>query len=160
LLKKVDSDLEVLLENDTIVIFDNYFEVCVPDLSCLVSLPSEDGMYDVIEGNFVTLADGSQIVHVYGDRCLLEGIAENQSDLFAQSFIDVYLSGDDSGGCSVLGVGALPLLALLGAGGGGGGDSGGGGGGEPPVMFTIEPIADVEIEEGWSEKIRDDGGRV
>jgi hypothetical protein len=43
--RKVDSDLEVLIENNTIVIFDNYFEVCVPDLDCIVSLPSEDGMY-------------------------------------------------------------------------------------------------------------------
>jgi hypothetical protein len=26
-----------------VIIFDNYFAVCATDLSCLVSLPTEDG---------------------------------------------------------------------------------------------------------------------
>jgi hypothetical protein len=113
--RKIDNDLELLLENDTIVIFDNYFEVCSTDLSCLVSLPSEDSVYHAVTGNFTTLAtlaDGSQIVHLYGDRCILEGIAENQSDLFSQSFKEVYLS-DDFYICSI-----LPILP-----GGGDGDT-------------------------------------
>jgi hypothetical protein len=34
--------LEVALE-EGVIIFDNYFAVCATDLSCLVSLPTEDG---------------------------------------------------------------------------------------------------------------------
>ena len=39
--KKAGNDLEILLENDTVVIFDDYFEVCTIDLSCFVSLPRD-----------------------------------------------------------------------------------------------------------------------
>jgi hypothetical protein len=38
--KKVGDNLEVILE-DGVIIFDNYFDVCATDLSCLVSLPVE-----------------------------------------------------------------------------------------------------------------------
>ncbi|QKQ23740.1 Ig-like domain-containing protein [Candidatus Ruthia endofausta] len=91
--KKVGDDLEVLLPNDTTVVFDGYFEVCASDLSCLVSLPSEGGIYYVVEGNFVTLADSSQIIHFYGDESALSAIATYQSSLFSESFSEVYLIG-------------------------------------------------------------------
>jgi len=41
--------LEILLDNNASVIFDNYFEVCAGDLSCLVSLPSKEGLYYVVD---------------------------------------------------------------------------------------------------------------
>jgi hypothetical protein len=91
--KKVGNDLEVLLTNDTTVIFDGYFEVCSTDLSCLVSLPTEGGVYFVIDGNFTTLDDGSQIVHFYGDDAALTLISSNQSGVFTQSFNTTYLDG-------------------------------------------------------------------
>jgi len=53
--KKVGNDLEVLLENNATVIFDNYFEVCTADLSCLVSLPSKEGLYYVVDDTVTTL---------------------------------------------------------------------------------------------------------
>jgi hypothetical protein len=60
--KKVDDDLEVALEED-VIIFDNYFAVCVTDLSCLVSLPTEDGgHYHIVADVPFTLEDGPQIV--------------------------------------------------------------------------------------------------
>ncbi len=91
--KKAGNDLEVLLENDSTIIFDNYFEVCA-DLSCVVSLPIEDGVYAVVEGNFIPLflADGSQIVYFYGSETTLSTIANNQSSLFGQSFNDAFSS--------------------------------------------------------------------
>jgi predicted phage-related endonuclease len=53
--KKVDNDLEVALE-DSVIIFDNYFDVCATDLSCLVSLPTEDGgFYYVVADTFFRL---------------------------------------------------------------------------------------------------------
>ncbi len=108
--KKVGHDLEVLLENNATVIFDHYFEVCTPDLSCLVSLPSTQGLYYVVDDTVTTLADGSQIVHSYGDAQALSGIAEGQSGLFETSFNDVFLAGEIS---------ALTLVPLLALGGGG-----------------------------------------
>ncbi|BBB22254.1 glycosyl hydrolase, BNR repeat-containing protein [Abyssogena phaseoliformis symbiont OG214] len=114
--KKVSDDLEVLLPNGTTIVFDRYFEVCTSDLSCLVSLPSEGGIYHVIEGSSVTLADGSQIIHFYGDESALSAIATHQSALFAESFNDVYLL---TGMFSSLSIGSGEALgSLAGAGGG------------------------------------------
>ena len=143
--RKVDSDLEVLLENDTKVIFDNYFDLCATDLSCLVSLPSEEGMYYIVEGNFVTLADGSQIVHFYGDETALSAIAENQSGSFVQSFSDVFLADDDTSAFAYL----LPFLAL---GGGGGGSTGDGGTGNDIFHYNMHQtsndiITDFQVGE-------------
>jgi hypothetical protein len=54
--KKVDNDLEVALD-DSVIIFDNYFDVCAIDLSCLVSLPTENGgLYYVVTDTFFTLS--------------------------------------------------------------------------------------------------------
>jgi hypothetical protein len=40
--------LEVALE-EGVIIFDNCFAVCATDLSCLVSLPTEDGrLYHIV----------------------------------------------------------------------------------------------------------------
>ncbi|WP_201339208.1 beta strand repeat-containing protein [Isorropodon fossajaponicum symbiont] len=120
--KKVGDDLEVLLPNDTTIVFDGYFEVCTSDSSYLVSLPSEGGIYHVVEGNSITLADGSQIIHFYGDESALSAIATHQSALFAESFNDVYLltgmfSSLSIGSGEVLG--GLAAVGLAGAGGGG-----------------------------------------
>ncbi len=112
--KKVGEDLEVLLPNDTSVVFDGYFEVCASDLSCLVSLPSEGGMYHVLEGNFVVLADGSEIVHFYGDETALLAISNNQPMLFSESFSEVYLSGGFSPLTLISG---LSIAELIGSGG-------------------------------------------
>ncbi|MBA5248291.1 MAG: hypothetical protein FE834_01960, partial [Gammaproteobacteria bacterium] len=93
--KKVGKDLEVLLPDEVIVIFDDYFEICATDLSCLVALPNENGIYYVTEGNFPTLADGSQIVYLQGSKSALSAIAATQSPLFFESFSDEYL-GDNT----------------------------------------------------------------
>ncbi|MBA5248169.1 MAG: hypothetical protein FE834_01340, partial [Gammaproteobacteria bacterium] len=84
--KKVSKNLAVLLADDTIVVFDDYFEICMPDFSCLVVLPDEEGVYYVVEGNFPVLADGSQIVHSYGNKNSLSAIAATQSTLFFENF--------------------------------------------------------------------------
>ncbi|WP_138146519.1 beta strand repeat-containing protein, partial [Bathymodiolus heckerae thiotrophic gill symbiont] len=123
--KRVGNDLEVLLE-DSIVIFDEYFEICGSDLSCIVSLPTENGnLYYVTEGNFYTLTDGSQIVHFYGDYTGLQSILSGQPDLFADSFNSTYF---DAGylSASMGGGGLLGLAGLAGSGSGSG--SGGGSG--------------------------------
>ena len=61
--KKVGDDLEVALE-EGVIIFDNYFAVCATDLSCLVSLPTEDGgLYHIVADASFTLEDGTQIVY-------------------------------------------------------------------------------------------------
>ncbi|SGZ60811.1 Alkaline phosphatase [Bathymodiolus thermophilus thioautotrophic gill symbiont] len=69
--KKIGNDLEVTLE-EGVVIFDNYFDACSPDLSCLVSLPTEDGgLYHVVADTFFTLEDGTQIVYFYGEQSIV-----------------------------------------------------------------------------------------
>jgi hypothetical protein len=113
--KKVGNDLEVLLANDTAVIFDSYFEVCATDLSCIVSLPAEGGVYYVVDGNFVTLADGSQIVHFYGHESALISISSGQSGVFAQGFNEIYFS--ETFFATAIG-GGLAAIGLSGAGAG------------------------------------------
>jgi hypothetical protein len=50
---------EVALE-EGVIIFDNYFAVCATDLSCLVSLPTEDGgLYHIVADASFTLDDGT-----------------------------------------------------------------------------------------------------
>ncbi len=125
--KKVGSDLEVLLENNATVIFDHYFEVCTVDLSCLVSLPRTQGMYYVVDDTVTTLADGSQIVHSYGDAQALSAIAEGQSGLFETSFNEVFLVAETS---------ALTYLAPLLAIGVGGTGTGTGTGSSDGIDFS------------------------
>jgi hypothetical protein len=63
---KIGNDLEVTLK-ESVIIFDNYFAVCATDLSCLVSLPTEDGgLYHIVADVFFTLEDGTQILYYYG----------------------------------------------------------------------------------------------
>ena len=90
--KKVGNDLEVFLE-DSVVVFDNYFEVCTTGLSCLVSLPTEDGgLYHIVADVFFTLEDGTQIVYFYGEQSIIstESSAIDMGD--NQSFMDVITS--------------------------------------------------------------------
>ncbi|BAS68020.1 Ig-like domain-containing protein [Bathymodiolus septemdierum thioautotrophic gill symbiont] len=106
--KKVGEDLEVLLPNDTVVVFDNYFEICASDLSCLVSLPAEGSVYYVIEGGFTTLSDGSQVVHFYGDEATLSTIATNNfSSVAVAELLPMFEAG-----VSFTALGALGLTAV------------------------------------------------
>jgi hypothetical protein len=90
--KKVDDDLEVALE-EGVIIFDNYFAVCATDLSCLVSLPTEDGgLYHIVADASFTLEDGTQIVYFYGDRSIVSTESSAVSTDDKQSFLDVVTS--------------------------------------------------------------------
>jgi hypothetical protein len=56
----------------SVIIFDYYFDVCATDLSCLVSLPTENGgLYYVVADTFFTLVDGTQIVYFYGEQSIV-----------------------------------------------------------------------------------------
>ncbi|MBA5248406.1 MAG: hypothetical protein FE834_02560, partial [Gammaproteobacteria bacterium] len=69
--KKNGNGLEVSLK-EGVVIFDDYFEVCATDLSCLVSLPAEDGgLYHIVADVFFTLEDGTQVVYFYGEQSII-----------------------------------------------------------------------------------------
>ena len=113
--RKINNDLEIFLEKDKRVTFDDYFEVCLPDLKCIVTLPDEDNTFYIVDSTKVTtLDDGSEIVHFYGsDDDTLLGIANGQSTKFAESFADEYFSNFSP----------LGLLGLLGGGGGGSSNS-------------------------------------
>lgn len=91
IVKKQGSDLQVLLEHNTTVIFDGYLAICTSDLSCLLSLPSAQGAYYIAENSFTPPANGSQIVYFYGDETALLDIAKGQSGSFEQSFNEVFL---------------------------------------------------------------------
>ena len=114
--KKVGDDLEVELE-EGVIIFDNYFAVCATDLSCLVSLPTEDGgLYHIVADVSFTLEDGTQIVYFYGEQSIVstESSAVSTDD---QSFLDVVTSNIEI-------VAAIVVAAVAVT---GGGDSGGDG---------------------------------
>ena len=84
--KKVGNDLEISLENN-VVVFDDYFEICATDLSCLVSLPTKNGgLYHVLADTFFTLEDGTQIVYFYGEQSI---VSTESSTGDKQSFFDI-----------------------------------------------------------------------
>jgi hypothetical protein len=108
--KKVDNDLEVSLEG-SVVVFDDYFEVCATDLSCLVSLPAKDGgLYHVLTDTFLILEDGTQ-VYFYGEQSIISTESSSVDESTSQSFFQntgvivaltvvagVAISGSGSGG--------------------------------------------------------------
>jgi hypothetical protein len=84
--KKVGNDLEISLENN-VVVFDDYFEICATDLSCLVSLPTKNGgLYHVLADTFFTLEDGTQIVYFYGEQSI---VSTESITVDKQSFVDI-----------------------------------------------------------------------
>ncbi len=90
--KKVGDDLEVALE-EGVIIFDNYFAVCATDLSCLVSLPTEDGgLYHIVADASFALEDGTQIVYFYGEQSIVSTESSAVSTDDTQSFSDVIAS--------------------------------------------------------------------
>ncbi len=90
--KKVGDDLEVALE-EGVIIFDNYFAVCATDLSCLVSLPTEDGgLYHIVADASFALEDGTQIVYFYGEQSIVSTESSAVSTDDTQSFSDVITS--------------------------------------------------------------------
>ncbi|CAC9549118.1 hypothetical protein [uncultured Gammaproteobacteria bacterium] len=114
--KKVGDDLEVALE-EGVIIFDNYFAVCATDLSCLVSLPTEDGgLYHIVADASFTLEDGTQIVYFYGEQSIVstESSAVSTDD---QSFLDVVTSNIEI-------VAAVVVAAVVVAGSSSGGGNG------------------------------------
>ncbi len=88
--QKSGDNLEILLENNTNIIFDNYFSSCATDMSCMVTLPIGESLYYITEGNFIELADGSEIVFFNGTDTALAAISTAKSPLFAESFTEVY----------------------------------------------------------------------
>ncbi|AYQ55820.1 hypothetical protein MS2017_0056 [Bathymodiolus thermophilus thioautotrophic gill symbiont] len=90
--KRVNDDLEVTFA-ESILIFDNYFTLCKTDLSCLVSLPTEDGgLYHVVADTFFTLEDGTQVVYFYGEQSIVATESSATSTDGNQSFSDVIAS--------------------------------------------------------------------
>ncbi len=83
--KKIGNDLEISLEYN-IVVFDDYFKMCATDLSCLVSLPAEDGgLYHVLADILFALEDGSQVVYFYGEQYIISTESSVASESFFQS---------------------------------------------------------------------------
>ncbi|CAB5495743.1 hypothetical protein THERMOT_368, partial [Bathymodiolus thermophilus thioautotrophic gill symbiont] len=90
--KRVNDDLEVTFA-ESVLIFDNYFTLCKTDLSCLVSLPTEDGgLYHVVADTFFTLEDGTQVVYFYGEQSIVATESSATSTDDNQSFSDVIAS--------------------------------------------------------------------
>ncbi|AYQ57298.1 alpha integrin [Bathymodiolus thermophilus thioautotrophic gill symbiont] len=90
--KKIGDDLEIALAED-VVVFDNYFNICSTDLSCLVSLPTKDGgLYHIVADTFFTLEDGTQVVYFYGEQSIVSTESSAVSADDDQSFLEVIKS--------------------------------------------------------------------
>jgi hypothetical protein len=90
--KKVGDDLEVALE-EGVIIFDKYFAVCATDLSCLVSLPTEDRvLYHIVADASFPLEVATQIAYFYVDRSIVSTESSAVSTDDKQSFLDVVTS--------------------------------------------------------------------
>ena len=114
--KKVGDDLEVVLK-EGVIIFDNYFAVCATDLSCLVSLPTEDGgLYHIVADASFALEDGTQIVYFYGEQSIVSTESSAVSTDDTQNFSDVIASN--------VGVVVAVVVAAVVVGSSGSGDDG------------------------------------
>ncbi|SMN13240.1 T1SS secreted agglutinin RTX [Bathymodiolus heckerae thiotrophic gill symbiont] len=139
LAKKQGSDLVLLLDDETTVVFDEYFSVCLDAASsCMVSLPSDGGMYHVSDGQFKLLEDGTELVYFYGAPTGLEEIAANNSGHTLTNFIQQNQEQNTGYSPWVWGGGILVAAAAV-----GGGSGGGGGGDDSSVLFTI--LGDISL---------------
>ncbi len=89
--KKEGSDLILLLEGESKVILDDYFTLCV-DQACVMSLPSSDALYHIVDDQSLLLEDGTEVVYFYGARGILESIAQGDnalSEFISQSHVNV-----------------------------------------------------------------------
>ena len=119
--KKVGDDLEVALE-EGVIIFDNYFAVCATDLSCLVSLPTEDGgLYHIVADASFALEDGTQIVYFYGEQSIVSTESSAVSTDDTQSFSDVIASNVE-----IVAAVVVAAVVVVGSSGNGNGDDGNG----------------------------------
>lgn len=138
--KKVGDDLTLLLGDATTLTFDDYFVACI-DLSCVVSLPAAGDLYHVVGKQSVALADGTEVIYVYGDKSALQEIAFGESALL-QFLNQSHVSLNPSSSWSI-GAGALAVLGLAGGGGGINGD------GSSSTLFTISgDISAGQVVEG------------
>jgi Ca2+-binding RTX toxin-like protein len=93
--KKVNDDLEVSIKNkdfEATIIFENYLVVLETELSCLVCLPvGKDCLYRVVENDYVTIANDSQIVYLYGHENgeVIISLTNNNNDIVN---IDIFSS--------------------------------------------------------------------
>ncbi|CAB5495947.1 hypothetical protein THERMOT_413 [Bathymodiolus thermophilus thioautotrophic gill symbiont] len=136
--KKVGDDLEVALE-ESVIIFDNYFNVCTTDLSCLVSLPTKNGgLYHVVADIFFTLEDGSQVVYFYGEQSIVSTESSVVSTDDNQSFEDIIVANKE-----IVAVVAAVVVAV--AVGSGSSDDNGNGGNDvnDPTDKPAAPTVDV-----------------
>ncbi|CAB5500374.1 hypothetical protein THERMOT_1223 [Bathymodiolus thermophilus thioautotrophic gill symbiont] len=116
LAKKQGSDLVLLLDDQTTVIFDDYFTVCLDGaLGCVVSLPSEGGLYHVSDAQFKVLDDGTELVYFYGDPSALKGIlADSPDNGTLADFVEQYKEESSSlYSYTTLGLGALAVIAFV-----------------------------------------------
>jgi hypothetical protein len=116
--------LDFLASKSLVIFFDNYFAVCATDLSCLVSLPTEDdGLYHITADASFTLKNGTKIVYLYGDQSIIftESSAANINTNDNQSFLNVITSNVEIVAAAVVAavvslsssLSSLPLLPLL-----------------------------------------------
>ncbi|MBA5248043.1 MAG: hypothetical protein FE834_00680, partial [Gammaproteobacteria bacterium] len=127
--KKAGDDLILLLDDATMLTFDDYFAACA-DLSCVVSLPADGGLYHIVSKESVVLTDGSEVVYVYGDKSALQEIASGESALL-QFLGQSHVSPDSSWSLLTIGGGILAVAAAA------GGGSSGGGSDDNSTKFTI-----------------------
>ncbi|AYQ56471.1 hypothetical protein MS2017_0743 [Bathymodiolus thermophilus thioautotrophic gill symbiont] len=116
--KKIGDDLEVTLE-EGVIIFDNYFDICATDLSCLVSLPAENGgLYHIVADIFFTLEDGTQVVYFYNEQSIVSTESSVINTEGSQSFEDIIYSNIE-----IVAAASVAVIVIASSGGGGGGGS-------------------------------------
>ena len=148
--KKVGNNLEVSLE-DSVVIFDNYFEVCSTDLSCLVSLPTEDGgLYHVVAETFFTLEDGTQIVYFYGEQSI---VSTESSETKAKESSEVNTSNSQNSFDAItsnMGIvaGVAVAAAVIAGGSGGGNDDNGNTSTTVKLSYSTTSVSEPSTNDG------------
>ncbi|WP_139458693.1 hypothetical protein, partial [Bathymodiolus thermophilus thioautotrophic gill symbiont] len=116
--KKIGDDLEVTLE-EGVIIFDNYFDICATDLSCLVSLPAENGgLYHIVADIFFALEDGTQVVYFYNEQSIVSTESSVINTEGSQSFEDIIYSNIE-----IVAAASVAVIVIASSGGGGGGGS-------------------------------------
>lgn len=143
--KKAGDDLILLLDDATTLTFDDYFAACA-DLSCVVSLPADGGLYHIVSKESVVLTDGSEVVYAYGDKTALQAIASGESALL-QFLGQPNVNPESSWSLLTIGGGILAIAAAAGGGGSSGGD-------DNSTKFTISGnISAGQVIEGHDLKL-------
>ncbi len=121
IIKKNDTTLEILLDNNSSIKFYDYFSMC-SDMSCMVAIKydnnnlyGDDYIYYITDYNYINLINNVQIGYMHGNEKDILAIAKGAgTEDFFDSFSEAYIASDYTNvnyNIPIYGATAIALLA-------------------------------------------------